>query len=299
MTWGRPAGSWQQNPAGVHPPPAVNPWSAVPRKATIVLGHRHIGALTSAIANRRFETADQTADGVHVALFEAWAFNGDPPYVTKTADGEDIFNPDIVAAAHAACAGCDWPVFVTLFGGNAHSVLSLMQHQRPFDFVLPEAADLPVDLEAEILPAAYVQAVLQAQMDRYLYQLYQLRRAVSDRILALAPPPPIGDDAFIAGKLDAFFHQNFAGRALAAPALRRKMWLLQTRLQKRLCNEIQVGLIEPPEESRTPDGFLAPACYGHDATHGGARYGELLLQQIEELHGAPIVSYSTFSIKGP
>lgn len=271
----------------------------MPRKATIVLGHSHIGALTAAIAKRSVQAADRPDDGMHVAIFESWAFDGDPPFVTKTAEGEDVFNPAIVAAAHAACAGHGWPLFLTLFGGNAHTVLSLMQHQRPFDFVLPEAPDLPLAAQTEILPAGYVQALLQRQMDPYLYQLYQLRRAVSDRILAVAPPPPIGDDRFIADRLDAFFRQNFSDRALSPPALRRKMWLLQTRLQKRLCDEIQVGLAEPPSESWTPDGFLDPACYGQDATHGGPRYGELLLQQIEQLNEAPIVSWSTFSIKAP
>ena len=269
----------------------------MPQKIAIVLGHSHIGALTSAIKRRTFEAAPPGADGLHLLLFAAWNHDGDPPYVVPDGADGDVFNPAILASAWAAAATAapgGEASFVTLFGGNAHFVLALMRHERPFDFVLPEGPSLPLDPAAEILPSGFVTTMLQQQMDRYLYQLFQLRRAVTAPIHALVPPPPIGEDAFITDRLDAFFLLNAPRRELSPPALRLKMWVLQRRLLKDLCEAQQVRAVDPPVEARTAQGFLDPSCYGTDATHGGPRYGDLLLEQLERLFDAPLVSFAVF-----
>ncbi len=237
--------------------------------------------------------------GLHLALFEAWTFGGEPPYVAEEGAGPAIFRPDLVAAARMACAACESPAFMTFFGGNAHLILGLMRRSPPFDFVMPGVAQGPPDPDTDLLPLRYVQSALDDEMGPYLRQLGLLRQAVEERICAFAPPPPIGDDSFVIDRLDPYFAYRWTRRELSPATLRSKMWLLQTAVQRQFCARHGVELIEPPPDAWTVDGFMAPACYGQDATHGGPHYGELVLRQIEVLCGAPMTSWSTFSVKDP
>ena len=263
-------------------------------KLAILLGHSHIGALTGAI-NHRDRTLPSASGPLHFAMYEAWNFQGNPPYVVHADQGRDRFNPAILAAVDALAAAHGEPTFVTMFGGNEHTVLALVRHRRPFDFILPEAPDLPCTPGVELVPCAYVERILKSLMEPYLYQLYLLRQAVPGPILALEPPPVNGDNSYLESRLDAFFLANSDIREISPSPLRRKMRLLQRRLLKTICDDNQVTMLPPPAAALTPDGFLDPSCYGPDATHAGGRYGELLLRQVEASTGGTLRTWSTFS----
>ena len=44
-----------------------------------------------------------------------------------------------------------------------------------------------------------------------------------------------------------------------------------------------VTLLYPPKITLTSKGYLKPEYYANDATHANADYGELVLQQIENI----------------
>jgi hypothetical protein len=266
----------------------------LPTKLAIIIGHSHIGALTHALARRDTSVSDERAP-LHVGLYEAWKYNGEPPYLTKAPDGTDHFNPAILASVAGLEAGRSEASFFTLFGGNGHSVVALVRHPRPFDFVLPEAPDLPLDPDAELVPVRYVGSILQGLLDPFLYQLYCLRKATQSPVLAFEAPPVNGDADYLSPRLDAFFTQGGGDRMIGAKHMRLKTRLLQTQLQARICTENGIELIPPPAASLDPEGFMVPECYGSDATHAGEFYGELLLHQIEARMDAQIRSWSTFS----
>ena len=73
------------------------------------------------------------------------------------------------------------------------------------------------------------------------------------------------------------------------------MWVLQRRLLRRLAESQEVEVMDPPIEARTADGFLAPDCFGTDATHGGPRYGDLVIAQLERRLGARLTSVTSFA----
>jgi hypothetical protein len=57
------------------------------------------------------------------------------------------------------------PVF-SFVGGIAHLSLAIWKHPQPFDFVLPEAPDLPLEPDAELVPSDAMRTVLERRPPR-------------------------------------------------------------------------------------------------------------------------------------
>ena len=264
------------------------------RKLAILLGHSHTGSLIQAITTRAVEDRPDRGD-LHVAMFKMYQYDGQPPYLAADPAGGDRFNPFVLDGAARFVADLGPPTYLVSFGGNDWAVLAMMKHRKPFDFIMPGAEDLPLDAEAELVPLHYIKAILASLVDRYLYQLFQLRKATDAPILLYLPPPPIGDNAFISEKMDDFFrkHADFSG-IVGTKFLRRKMWLLQNAMYRKVCAENDVTVIEAPAAAVDPEGYLATAFYGQDATHANPAYGDLMLRQAEGLIGGTLRSWYWF-----
>jgi len=113
----------------------------------LVLGNSHLTALAQAYALRCQQ-------------------NSAPPRLEFVRFNDPRFAGALHAEALAAVlqekllAG-PYDLYVSMVGGNDHSVLGMLNHPRLFDFVLPEAPDLPMEPAAEIIPAGLLRAELQ------------------------------------------------------------------------------------------------------------------------------------------
>ncbi|HXT68220.1 MAG TPA: hypothetical protein VN700_00585 [Vicinamibacterales bacterium] len=165
----------------------------------------------------------------------------------------------------------------SVIGGDPHHTLGLVAHPRPFDFVLPEVPDLPLDPHAEVVPYDGVRAALAEVARPHLDLTLRVRNAAMGKLIQLEAPPVAADDDRLRRDVPwKFFH----GRRTIAPRwLRYKLWRLHSQIIGKFCRDEGIGFVRCPGEAFDEDGFLAAAYY-QDAMHVNARYGELVVRQM-------------------
>ena len=173
-------------------------------------------------------------------------------------------------------------------GGNQYAVISTVRHPIEYDFLTSSADTGLANDAAELVPfralAGYINKGVRGSMGPVLREI---RSSTVAKLFHLAPPPPKEDNDFIA----SHFEGRFATEGLnqlgpTAPGLRLKCWKVQLQCLRDLCEELEIGLVEPPAKAVTASGFLDPRCYATDVTHANRRYGEYVLRQIVEITGA-------------
>ncbi len=227
----------------------------------LVLGHSHITALAKAFL--------QGEPGVSMDF----VLLNNPEYQPPLSD--EGLHPAILEKIHAARAG----LHVSLLGGNDHSIIGMLNHPRRFDFVLPEAPDLPVDETAEILPAGLLLAHLAQRVAPHLAVLALYRAAVPGRLVHVESPPPIPSEAHIRAH-PGVFREMIEERGVSPGLLRYKFWRLHSELYARECARIGVEFLPAPEAMRDEQGMMRPEAWNPDPTHGNALYGRHVIGSL-------------------
>jgi hypothetical protein len=115
-----------------------------------------------------------------------------------------------------------------------------------------------------------------------------LRNSTKAQIVHLLAPPPKRENDYIEEHHDTLFAAaGISSLGVSPPGLRMKFWQLQNRAIEEICVELGIETLAPPRDAADPDGFLKRTFYAGDATHANARYGELVLQQLEHKFGPP------------
>jgi glycosyltransferase involved in cell wall biosynthesis len=172
------------------------------------------------------------------------------------------------------------PVF-SLIGGGVYGELGTLVHPRRFDFVLPQAPELPLDDAAELLPALAVRRVMESMLADYLSLMAQVRALCSGPMFHIEPPPPSADgERMCKDVVWAMFPGML--REISPAALRLKLWKLHSRIIAEWCDEAGVRFVPCPPSSIGAEGFLDDACYG-DGAHANVSYGERVIAQIRSL----------------
>ena len=148
-------------------------------RTPVLIGHSHTRAI--------FEAAEQ--QGVRLKGYNFW----NAPQPALNAD-RTAFHPEIAKQLQRG------PVFSAV-GGSVHSVMAMVQHPRPFDFVLPSRPDLPMTEGAEILPFTAIQRAMAAAVEEYLQIMRLVRQEATGRVFHLEPPPPLEDGKRGAGPM--------------------------------------------------------------------------------------------------
>lgn len=171
-------------------------------------------------------------------------------------------------------------VVLSLRGEEFHN-LALSGGDHPFDFHLPERADLGFVSGRPVLPADLVQARLAVGVGQTLGLLSSVRMfCPQHRIVRLTPPPPAPRDA-----LERWLaREGRSGHpALAHPAeVRLKLWTLQARMLDQASTALGVTTLPPPPETLDARGLLREDCMG-DPVHGNAAYGYAVCRQLAAL----------------
>lgn len=243
------------------------------RRALLVIGQSHVAAIREAARIRR--------DHDPAALRTRVIHTGEPLYGPElVGDGEAAqLVPPLAEAIRDQIARHD-PVLVSVTGGNVHNVLGLIRHPRPFDFRLSREPSPPLDPDAEVLVEGIVAATLARMMARDMARLRALHAAVGP-FVHVESPPPLRDDAMIAAAADLFFRDAGIARLGVSPAgLRYRLWRLSSRLVRAEIERLGCRFLPVPERAKNEHGFLSPDLAG-DATHGNARYGDLLIEALQ------------------
>lgn len=258
------------------------------RQAVVLIGHSHLNAVRHGFEARKAR-GDVAANGAAYFLHDVWRHQ--THYADSAPGGGVAFNPQVLDLIDATIGPSAPRRYVAALGGNAHIVLGLTRNPRPFDFVLPERPDLPLEPGAELTPYAMFCAALKTAMMSYVWQMVALRQAVGE-FICLETPPPSGDDAYVVAHLGGYAPDpsNIVSRAM-----RYKIWRAHSALLAEFCAGIGARFLAVPPEAQDAEGFLRPECHGNDATHANAFYGELVSRQIERALDLPLHDFVSFA----
>jgi hypothetical protein len=168
---------------------------------------------------------------------------------------------------------------VSTFGGNDHNALGLVNYPgRSFDFVLPEAPDLPLEPNAEVLPVSLIEATLRRRLRPALRLMRLLRQETALPIIHLESPPPIPSEEYIRNHPYGF-EDLIAEHGVAPATLRYKLWRLHSSIVRDARDELRIRFVPAPRAMQDLDGMLVPDAWSGDPSHANEVYGERLFRQ--------------------
>jgi hypothetical protein len=170
-------------------------------------------------------------------------------------------------------------VCVSVLGGNDHAVLAMLNHDRVFDVVLPEAPGLPLAPDAELVPAGLLRAEIARRAAPHLTVLAAFAAAAPGRVLHVESPPPIPSVAHIAAH-PGVFRDEIAARGVAPARLRYKAWRLQSDIYRQACQRAGVAFVAAPQAMQDEQGMMREEGWNTDPTHGNERYGAAVLAEL-------------------
>jgi hypothetical protein len=173
-------------------------------------------------------------------------------------------------------------VVISAMGGNEHQMY-LLEHSFPFDFIEPGNDSL--EAGHEMIPYAEMYDVFEDISGQRWKQIAELHKAANRRTFHLEVPPPKESEAHIRKRVESLFRDGInAGKPITRATIRAKLWRLQRRVAMDCCQKIGMMYVPAPVKAKTANDFLRPEFYAADATHANARYGALVLDQIEALY---------------
>jgi len=165
----------------------------------------------------------------------------------------------------------------SMIGGNSHHVLGLVEHAKAFDLYAPEG---PPEPERNVILYGLLEAALTARMEPYLKQMTSLKGLFDVPMCHILPPPPQLEEDHIIENPGAF--GNKVARGINPPAIRMKLYNMQSRLLLDHCHNLGMEVLTPPPQALDEKGFLLAPYRRDDPTHANELYGRLVLEQIKE-----------------
>jgi hypothetical protein len=245
----------------------------------LVIGHSHIQALIDAEIKHRQSLARAPNGAISFIkmLDERYYPN------IEMENGRLVLNKALTQRLNQGIIDAGGkPIIVDCISGNEYHFFGLVQHARPFDFVLPAAPHLPLQPGAEIIPSSLVEATMRHAMEFGLAILSALREATELPIWHIQSPPPILSETHILAH-PTQFKEAIEEYGVAPATLRWKLWQLQSQLYQEACEAANIHFLPTPALARDPNGFLMEAGWSQDPTHANSWYGELVLAQLATL----------------
>ena len=168
---------------------------------------------------------------------------------------------------------------VSTVGGSAHDMIGLVQHPRRFDFVLPERPDLPLDTEAEIIPAEAIAKTITLKMEDEQLDLLRALAQPGRRVVHVESPPPSAPGERLAEEMGMLPYAAKPNLGPSSVWLRYKLWRAHSAIWRQACEAAGVEFLAHPRAALVDDCYLRADLYDHPC-HANASYGELVLQQL-------------------
>lgn len=249
-------------------------------RRVIIVGDSHTAAVGQALANRqKAGVASSTPIEVH-------------RIGRQKAGGKSIDGPTPEMVIERLLKASPDDILVSMVGGNQYNVLGMLVHPEPFDFLLEGEDAGQLTPGARVIPLAQMEAAFDHFVGGNLARQVQafVDAFPGETRYHFEPPPPKADGAYIRTNAESYFRSADKFDLEVSPAgFRRRLWIVQSRALRRMCDRIGLKLLDAPAEGMDADGFLAREAYGGDATHANAVYGEMVLRRLEALAPAQAV----------
>ena len=172
-------------------------------------------------------------------------------------------------------------IVLSMLYGNEHSILSIVEHEVPYDFVYPPRPEIAPLPGRQIVPWPAVELHMWQILRPAARALAKLRQMLPQaRIMHFAPPPPIGSAEQILSGPEALAEKLAKAGGITPASIRLKYHHAQIAGLVKICADYRISLMGPPKGALTSDGLLRPE-FWCGATHANAGYGDLVLDQIE------------------
>lgn len=228
----------------------------------LIVGHSHIECLRSAFMARS-ERGDVTF--VNIRSIQKSAETGQSIISLLKAEISG-FNPDAVCLC---------------IGGNTHNLIGLLENPVPFSVGEEISGSVPApDKNRVFIPHALMRDYFDININKNLISnIYGLfPNAVK---MYLNPPPPIPDFEHIKQYPGVFKDKISYG---ASPKeLRIELYNIQSNALRSVAKQERAIFVEVESSVINDEGFLLPAYFNQDATHGNTAYGDIMLNQIINL----------------
>lgn len=252
-------------------------------KAAIILGHSHLSSIVYYLNDRPAELYEGDAS-IQYYVFDTVRMGADFQFTVSDNNGGYILNPVIHQMVEERVPADRERIYISMFGGNAHNALTLLEHPKPFDFTLPSQADLPIEPDCDLVTSGYIRDFLLKMSEVYRFNTSTLRNAVREPVVHFESPPPIGSNAFILDRLEAWFKNEERPPKIAPKYLRYKLWRMHSEIIKESCERGGVEFLETPAGAFDDEGFLLEE-HARDSTHADASFGRLVLKNFEHRRG--------------
>ena len=175
-------------------------------------------------------------------------------------------------------------LIVSYLGGNAHNILSLVDHPRPYDFVFSDERTLPLVAGREVVPEKIAVAALETSGRVYepIRFLKLVRQLVPSLSVHLESPAPVPSEEHIR-KFPDVFREPIEKYGVAPASLRYKLWRINSKLVQNECNAMGVRYLPVPDVTQDADGYLVEAAWYMDPVHANQWYGERVIEQLVRL----------------
>gem|GEM_PF-2830913 len=173
-------------------------------------------------------------------------------------------------------------VLFSFVHGNEHSMLSLVQHEKPYDFYLPGHDDIQPIEGAQPLPLEIIQRQLEKALNPAIASLIMMRMQLPQmRLVHVLPPPPFASNERIL-KTPEVFREQLTRYGISPLSLRLKYYFLSKQVLQQAIAPFNIQLLESPAAALESNGALKDE-YAYGATHGNEAYGAQVFEQMQVL----------------
>ena len=244
-------------------------------RKVLLVGDSHIYAIQAALEQRKSVPPELEFEALRLGTLKNNKITGDVTF------------EEAMDKVKSLSAG---DVFVTLLRGNQFNSMGLIQHQQPFDVMMPGDSPAALVDGAEVIPLQLLRSFFADSLARgYSKKLLTLKQNCAARMACLAPPAPKEDSEHIKKGAETYFRELGIGEIGVTPGeVRLKLWTLQQQALEAFCRTNDIVFFDNPYDARDERGFLKRKYYAGDATHGNKEYGLQVLWQIAGLMGADV-----------
>ena len=239
----------------------------------LVIGNSHVGALQRGL-KLIAESTDGNGLGFDFEFINLSHLNF-APNLEDAPGGRRKINRNLSAAIEAA----EPEMIVSAIGGNAHNIFGLVNHPEPFDFVLPEMPDLPLDAAATVIPYRSMLEMFRKKASRPKELLSAILRTYRQPRIHIESPPPVPSEDHLK-RYPGVFKEKMVEHGVAPAQLRFKLWRVNSLAFREVCNELGIEFLPVPARIQDDDGMLRKQYWNTDPTHGNKLYGAEILRYL-------------------
>lgn len=173
-------------------------------------------------------------------------------------------------------------IFMSVGGSVQHSI-SMLNHERPIDVIVPWDPNAPITDKATLIPFRMVEKLVLEQSSWKFNLLTLIANYFSCPTYFFQAPPPIASEEYLRKYPGPQFQPLVEERGFSPIAFRRKIAEIHTRAYKARCAAVGVTFLAPPAEGLDDNGCLALEAAAPDSIHASVVYGEYLINQIRAL----------------